>query len=107
MRIEVHVNGEAMQCDVLGGESLLFTLRERRDMDWVIQRLLDAGARTEGQAVTPQLSAAARARLHAHHWPGNLRELRNVLDFARAVCSGGCIGLEDLPVSEDGCWISW
>ena len=80
-----------------GAQISLPPLRERRDMDWVIQRLLDAGARTEGQAVTPQLSAAARARLHAHHWPGNLRELRNVLDFARAVCSGGCIGLEDLP----------
>ena len=80
-----------------GAQISLPPLRERRDMDWVIQRLLDAGARTEGQAVTPQLSAAARARLQAHHWPGNLRELRNVLDFARAVCSGGCIELEDLP----------
>jgi transcriptional regulator of acetoin/glycerol metabolism len=80
-----------------GAQISLPPLRERRDMDWVIQRLLDAGARDEGQTVTPQLSAAARARLHAHHWPGNLRELRNVLDFARAVCSGGCIELEDLP----------
>jgi transcriptional regulator of acetoin/glycerol metabolism len=80
-----------------GAQITLPPLRERRDMDWVIQRLLDAGARADGHAVTPQLSAAARARLHAHHWPGNLRELRNVLDFARAVCSGGCIDLEDLP----------
>jgi transcriptional regulator of acetoin/glycerol metabolism len=80
-----------------GAQISLPPLRERRDMDWVIQRLLDAGARADGQAVTPQLSAAARARLRAHHWPGNLRELRNVLDFARAVCSGSCIDLEDLP----------
>ena len=50
-----------------------------------------------GQAAAPQLSAAARAVLHAHHWPGNLRELRNVLDFARAVCGGGCIEPDDLP----------
>ena len=80
-----------------GAQISLPPLRERRDMDWVIQRLLDAGARTEGQAVTPQLSAAARARLPAHHWPGTLPAPRHVLDFARAVCSGGCIGLEDLP----------
>ncbi|MDE2298255.1 MAG: sigma-54-dependent Fis family transcriptional regulator [Burkholderiales bacterium] len=80
-----------------GAQINLPPLRERRDIDWVIQRLLDAGARADGQAATPQLSAAARARLHAHHWPGNLREMRNVLDFARAVCSGGCIDLEDLP----------
>jgi transcriptional regulator of acetoin/glycerol metabolism len=80
-----------------GAEINLPPLRERRDIDWVIQRMLDAGARAEGHAVTPQLSATARARLHAHHWPGNLRELRNVLDFARAVCGVGCIDLEDLP----------
>ena len=80
-----------------GAQITLPPLRERRDMDWVIRRMLDAGARADGQAATAQLSAAARARLHAHPWPGNLRELRNVLDFARAVCSGGCIDLEDLP----------
>lgn len=28
----------------------------------------------------PVLSAAATAALHAHPWPGNLRELRNVMD---------------------------
>jgi sigma-54 dependent transcriptional regulator, acetoin dehydrogenase operon transcriptional activator AcoR len=80
-----------------GAQIMLPPLRERRDMDWVLQRLLDAGARADGQAVTPQLAAAARACLHAHHWPGNLRELRNVLDFARAVCVGARIELEDLP----------
>jgi transcriptional regulator of acetoin/glycerol metabolism len=80
-----------------GAQIALPPLRERRDMDWVIQRLLDAGARADGQVETPQLSAVARARLHAHQWPGNLRELRNVLDFARAVCGGSCIDLDDLP----------
>ena len=80
-----------------GAQIALPPLRERHDLDWVIQRLLDAGAWADGLAAAPQLSAAARALLHAHHWPGNLRELRNVLDFARAVCSGGCIVPEDLP----------
>jgi len=80
-----------------GAQITLPPLRERRDLDWVIQRLLDAGAHADGQPSAPQLSAAARALLHAHRWPGNLRELRNVLDFARAVCSGGCIVPEDLP----------
>ncbi len=80
-----------------GAQIALPPLRERRDLDWVIQRLLDAGARADGQAAAPHLSAATRALLHAHRWPGNLRELRNVLDFARAVCSGGRIDVEDLP----------
>ena len=80
-----------------GAQIALPPLRERRDLDWLIQRLLDAGAQADGQAAAPQLAAAARALLHAHRWPGNLRELRNVLDYARAVCSGGCIAPDDLP----------
>jgi transcriptional regulator of acetoin/glycerol metabolism len=80
-----------------GAQLALPPLRERRDLDWLIQRLLVAGARDDGTAPAPQLSAAARALLHAHPWPGNLRELRNVLDFARAVCTGGCIEPADLP----------
>ncbi|WP_354684583.1 sigma-54-dependent Fis family transcriptional regulator [Cupriavidus necator] len=67
-------------------------LRARTDLDWLIGKLLQQGT---GDAIT--LSPAARARLHAHRWPGNLRELRNVLEYARAVCTGGYIDLHDLP----------
>ncbi len=80
-----------------GAQIHLPPLRERQDRDWLIQRLLDAGSQADGLAGSPHLSAPARALLHAHRWPGNLRELRNVLDVARAVCSGGCIELDDLP----------
>ncbi|WP_367395049.1 sigma-54-dependent Fis family transcriptional regulator [Cupriavidus sp. Agwp_2] len=67
-------------------------LRARSDLDWLMAKLLQEGA---GQAVT--LSPAARERLHRHRWPGNLRELRNVLEYARAVCAGGYIDEQDLP----------
>ena len=80
-----------------GAQIALPPLRERSDLDWVIQRLLEAGARADGQGAAPQVAPAARALLHAHRWPGNLRELRNALDYARAVCSGACITPEDLP----------
>ncbi|OUM02183.1 sigma-54-dependent Fis family transcriptional regulator [Variovorax sp. JS1663] len=63
-------------------------LRERGDLDWLMRKLL-------GESVA--LSPAARERLHAHRWPGNLRELRNVLEYARAVCEGGRIEAHDLP----------
>jgi transcriptional regulator of acetoin/glycerol metabolism len=62
-------------------------LRERADLSAMIDRLLG------GRALTPE----ARARLLAHRWPGNLRELRNALDFATSVCPQGPIGPEDLP----------
>jgi transcriptional regulator of acetoin/glycerol metabolism len=87
-----------------GAQVVLPPLRERSDLDWVILRLLEAGVRSDagsgggGNAlVVPPISAAARAALHAHRWPGNLRELRNVLDFARAVCGDAGIDLADLP----------
>jgi DNA-binding NtrC family response regulator len=32
-----------------------------------------------------------------HTWPGNIRELQNVVERAVAFCTGGVIQLEDLP----------
>ncbi|HEX6017268.1 MAG TPA: sigma-54-dependent Fis family transcriptional regulator [Burkholderiaceae bacterium] len=74
-----------------GAHLRLPALRERRDLPWLVQRLL-----REGTPVV-QLSSDAEARLRAWHWPGNLRELRNVIEFARAVCRGGVIEVHDLP----------
>lgn len=70
-----------------GAQIELPPLRARSDLAAMISRLL--GGRT--------LQPEARARLLAHPWPGNLRELRNVLDFAMSVCPEGSIGLDDLP----------
>jgi DNA-binding NtrC family response regulator len=36
-------------------------------------------------------------RLEAYPWPGNFRELRNVLEYAVQACSDGEIRLQDLP----------
>jgi DNA-binding NtrC family response regulator len=43
--------------------------------------------------------ADALQALEAHHWPGNIRELRNVVERAVALCEWGEIGLDDLPAS--------
>jgi transcriptional regulator of acetoin/glycerol metabolism len=62
-------------------------LRERSDLGAMITRLLG------GRSLTP----AALQRLLAHRWPGNLRELRNVLDYAASLCAEGPIDVDDLP----------
>ncbi|MEC5344602.1 sigma-54-dependent Fis family transcriptional regulator [Brenneria populi] len=72
-----------------GARITLPPLRERRDADWLIDTIL-----SDGRCV---ISAQARERLHQHRWPGNLRELRNVLEYACAVCDSGCINPDDLP----------
>lgn len=76
-----------------GARITLAPLRERRDLDWMIDRMLRQGLAGE----PPQLAPEVRACLRAHRWPGNLRELRNVMEYARTVCSDGYVRLGDLP----------
>jgi two-component system response regulator HydG len=43
------------------------------------------------------MSAAARHRLLSHSWPGNVRQLRNVLESMVVVDIDGLLDLDDLP----------
>ncbi|NVD42701.1 sigma-54-dependent Fis family transcriptional regulator [Ensifer sp. HO-A22] len=69
-------------------------LRDRPDFEWLLAALLDRH-RTEGPPL--HISADALAALKAHGWPGNIRELNNVLAVAAAVCDDSRIELIDLP----------
>ncbi|MEQ1850699.1 MAG: sigma-54 dependent transcriptional regulator, partial [Chthoniobacteraceae bacterium] len=50
-----------------------------------------------GTARLLALAPATLALLERHEWPGNLRELRNVLEYAAAVCTGPVIQPAHLP----------
>ncbi len=69
-------------------------LRDRADFDDIVDRLL---VRHAGAECGLALTAAARARLRAHRWPGNIRELDNTIAFAAAVSETGLIDIADLP----------
>ncbi len=43
------------------------------------------------------MSTAARRRLMAFHWPGNVRQLRNVIESMVVVDGDGTLDLDDLP----------
>jgi DNA-binding NtrC family response regulator len=43
------------------------------------------------------LAPAALEALQDYHWPGNIRELRNVIERAVALCPGPEVQLDDLP----------
>ncbi|MBW6419247.1 sigma-54-dependent Fis family transcriptional regulator [Celeribacter sp. PS-C1] len=69
-------------------------LRERQDLGWMIDRLL-RGRCGDERRLTP----SARAELMARDWPGNLRELGNVLDVACTLSDSAVIDLPDLPAA--------
>jgi len=70
-----------------GAHIALPPLRERSDLPALLTRFL------HGRTLQPEV----RARLLAYAWPGNLRELKNVLDCAASVAGDGPISLHDLP----------
>lgn len=67
-------------------------LRHRQDLNWLVDRMLRRRVSDE-----MRLSPSARATLLARAWPGNLRELEQVLDVAIALCEGNVIDQPDLP----------
>ncbi|PHP67119.1 sigma-54-dependent Fis family transcriptional regulator [Zhengella mangrovi] len=72
-------------------------LRERADFDRLVDGLLARVAAEHGDDV--RLSTAARVALASHDWPGNIRELFNVLQVAVALADDGEITLDALPDS--------
>ncbi len=48
----------------------------------------------------PQISADARGRLERYAWPGNLRELRNVMERAVLLAEGGSLESMHLPLDK-------
>ncbi|MFI8225563.1 sigma-54-dependent Fis family transcriptional regulator [Pseudomonas sp. NPDC085632] len=77
-----------------GLEVALPALRARSDKS----RLLDFLLAEEAGGETIVIDEAARQALLAFNWPGNVRQLRNVLRTLAALCYEGRVGVEDLPV---------
>ena len=72
------------------------SLRERvEDIPLLARRILGSFAR-EISREEPAISTPALSLLQAHHWPGNLRELRNVLETAMLRSRSGALQPEDL-----------
>ncbi|WP_338745968.1 sigma-54-dependent Fis family transcriptional regulator [Pseudomonas putida] len=75
-------------------------LREREDRLGLIHQLLAEEA--QACAVEVVLADAALQSLLLYRWPGNLRQLRQVLRYACAVSEGGQVQLQDLPQEVRG-----
>jgi DNA-binding NtrC family response regulator len=64
--------------------------RRKEDLPLLAQHLITQLAEKHGRPAR-FLSAAALAALQSHHWPGNVREMRNVIERAVIICSGETI----------------
>jgi two-component system, NtrC family, response regulator AtoC len=102
--LEAAVEGKTFRQDLyfrLNGISLTIPpLRERPDeIEPLVRRFItDATAATKRRA--PRLSAEALELLAGYVWPGNIRELRNVVERALVLCEDGEITPEHLPVDK-------
>jgi transcriptional regulator with PAS, ATPase and Fis domain len=97
------VDRKALRLDfyyrIAGIDVTLPTLRERRsDIPALAEMfLLRIGAANRRRY---RLTDEAREKLRRHDFPGNVRELRNLLQKAAAMCPGGVIGPEQLALDE-------
>lgn len=72
-------------------------LRDRLgDVSLLVQHFLQEFSRAASKAcgrITPE----ALCLLEQYHWPGNIRELRNVIERAVVLCDGNIVRVRDLP----------
>src|SRR5262249_8239701 len=100
--LEAEIAAKTFRADLyfrLNGISLSIPpLRERTDEVLPLaRRFLSDASRSRRP---PKLSAEAVEILRGYSWPGNIRELRNVMDRALVLCEEGEIGAQHLPVEK-------
>jgi DNA-binding NtrC family response regulator len=74
-------------------------LRERREDVAELTRAFVAELSARMNKRIESISEDAIARLVAYPWPGNIRELQNVLERAVILCEGSVLEVPSLPVS--------
>ena len=72
-------------------------LRERRAEILLLADLFARRFANEARVVAPRIGPEAVAVLESHDWPGNLRELRNAIEYAVVMADGGVVQPEHLP----------
>ena len=76
-------------------------LHERAsDIPLLIAYILNKLSMTAGLPV-PGMSSDAMTALQAYRYPGNIRELENILERAMTLCEGNKIGVKDLQLPDD------
>jgi transcriptional regulator with GAF, ATPase, and Fis domain len=76
-------------------------LRDREnDIPLLINHFLEQFSRVTGRR-SPRIAPEAMEKLTGYHWPGNIREMENMVKFLLTVARGNTIQLSDLPTLFD------
>jgi DNA-binding NtrC family response regulator len=76
-------------------------LRERVDeIEGLAKAFAQQAAEAIGYAAPPAFSEHVLAVLRDYHWPGNIRELKNIIERAALLCEGGTITVDHLPLDR-------
>jgi two-component system, NtrC family, response regulator AtoC len=76
-------------------------LRERvAEIAGLARNLVSEACRRLGRSKEPELSPDVLSLLQQYPWPGNIRELRNVIERAVLLCSGDRLELSHLPAEK-------
>lgn len=67
----------------------------------LVEHFLDSASRQIGCSL-PTLAPQALERLSRYHWPGNVRQLENVLFQAVSLCEGGQVRAEHIRLPDYG-----
>jgi len=80
---------------IRGAQIVLPSLRDRADIPELVAQIIkdDQGS----EAANIEFSDAVMNLFRRYPWPGNIRELRNVLRFVASLHSGSVIEIDDLP----------
>jgi len=77
-------------------------LRERmEDLPALVEHFVTLACAGLGRTRRPAVTAEALAELRRHHWPGNLRELRNAVERAVLLADGETLGAGDFHLESD------
>lgn len=74
-------------------------LRERREEIGPLAELFLKAAQQRWNGIASSFSAEALVALDAYGWPGNVRQLKNVIERAAALCAHDVIQLADLQLA--------
>ena len=77
------------------------SLRERpTEIEWLARTFVLQACEQAKRAEVPTISEPVMTLLKRYEWPGNIRELKNLMDRAVLLCAGGVIALEHLPTEK-------